>query len=140
MSLLGPFFQTLKGIGRAFEPERILGVREEPRLREQDFGNFQVREPVKGKGASTLECRQKVRGLPCKEASRTEWNICLIEQTEEKEMSTGSSRRKGKPCRKGASTRQGISCIREPAEEKGTSTKGAMRRIRESKDGFRVFK
>lgn len=32
---------TLKGIGRAFEKERILGVREEPRLREQDFGNFQ---------------------------------------------------------------------------------------------------
>lgn len=32
---------TLKGIGRAFERERILGVREEPRLREQDFGNFQ---------------------------------------------------------------------------------------------------
>lgn len=35
---------TLKGIGRAFERERILGVREEPRLREQDFGNFQHEE------------------------------------------------------------------------------------------------
>lgn len=32
---------TLKGIGRAFEREKIIGVREEPRLREQDFGNFQ---------------------------------------------------------------------------------------------------
>ncbi|MCO5601216.1 hypothetical protein L7F22_055335 [Adiantum nelumboides] len=32
---------TLKGIGRAFQKDRILGVREEPRLREQDFGNFQ---------------------------------------------------------------------------------------------------
>jgi broad specificity phosphatase PhoE len=30
--------QTLKGIGMAFERDRIVGVREEPRLREQDFG------------------------------------------------------------------------------------------------------
>ncbi|CAI5496450.1 unnamed protein product [Closterium sp. Naga37s-1] len=36
--------QTLRGIGRAFERRHILGVREEPRLREQDFGNFQVQE------------------------------------------------------------------------------------------------
>ena len=34
--------QTLRGIGRAFDRDRILGVREEPRIREQDFGNFQV--------------------------------------------------------------------------------------------------
>ncbi|KAL6861663.1 hypothetical protein ACP4OV_017363 [Aristida adscensionis] len=33
--------ETLRGIGRSFEPHRIAGVREEPRLREQDFGNFQ---------------------------------------------------------------------------------------------------
>ncbi|CAI5941740.1 unnamed protein product [Closterium sp. NIES-65] len=33
---------TLQGIGRAFDRRHILGVREEPRLREQDFGNFQV--------------------------------------------------------------------------------------------------
>lgn len=30
--------QTLRGIGIAFDRERIAGVREEPRLREQDFG------------------------------------------------------------------------------------------------------
>lgn len=30
--------ETLDGIGRAFERDRIAGVREEPRLREQDFG------------------------------------------------------------------------------------------------------
>jgi hypothetical protein len=30
--------ETLRGIGHAFEPHRIAGVREEPRLREQDFG------------------------------------------------------------------------------------------------------
>ena len=30
--------QTLRGIGAAFERRRIAGVREEPRLREQDFG------------------------------------------------------------------------------------------------------
>jgi broad specificity phosphatase PhoE len=30
--------QTLRGIGMAFERDRIAGVREEPRLREQDFG------------------------------------------------------------------------------------------------------
>ena len=32
--------QTLRGIGRAFEHSRIAGVREESRLREQDFGGF----------------------------------------------------------------------------------------------------
>ncbi|KAL6006760.1 hypothetical protein ACLOJK_032255 [Asimina triloba] len=31
--------ETLRGLGRAFDRERILGVREEPRLREQDFGS-----------------------------------------------------------------------------------------------------
>lgn len=30
--------ETLRGIGLAFKPSRIAGVREEPRLREQDFG------------------------------------------------------------------------------------------------------
>ncbi|KAJ3672664.1 hypothetical protein LUZ60_007385 [Juncus effusus] len=39
--------ETLKGLGRAFEPERIAGVREEPRIREQDFGNFQDREKMR---------------------------------------------------------------------------------------------
>ncbi len=32
--------QTLRGMGMAFERERIAGVREEPRLREQDFGGL----------------------------------------------------------------------------------------------------
>jgi hypothetical protein len=32
--------ETLRGIGRAFEPHRIAGVREEPRIREQDFGTW----------------------------------------------------------------------------------------------------
>ncbi len=32
--------QTLRGIGMAFERNRIAGVREEPRLREQDFGRY----------------------------------------------------------------------------------------------------
>jgi hypothetical protein len=32
--------QTLRGIGMTFERERIAGVREEPRLREQDFGGL----------------------------------------------------------------------------------------------------
>lgn len=39
--------QSLRGIGMAFERERIAGVREEPRLREQDFGNFQDREKMR---------------------------------------------------------------------------------------------
>lgn len=39
--------QTLRGIGMAFGRERIAGVREEPRLREQDFGNFQDREKMR---------------------------------------------------------------------------------------------
>lgn len=38
---------TLRGIGRAFERERIIGVREEVRIREQDFGNFQEEERMK---------------------------------------------------------------------------------------------
>uniref|UniRef100_A0A0E0IQC0 Pentatricopeptide repeat-containing protein n=1 Tax=Oryza nivara TaxID=4536 RepID=A0A0E0IQC0_ORYNI len=33
--------ETLHGLGRAFEARHIAGVREEPWLREQDFGNFQ---------------------------------------------------------------------------------------------------
>ncbi|KAF8413210.1 hypothetical protein HHK36_001186 [Tetracentron sinense] len=39
--------ETLRGLGKAFEPSRIAGVREEPRLREQDFGNFQDREKMR---------------------------------------------------------------------------------------------
>ena len=34
--------QTLRGLGQAFERSRIAGVREEPRLREQDFGNLVI--------------------------------------------------------------------------------------------------
>ena len=33
--------ETAVGIARAFDPKRLAGVREEPQLREQDFGNFQ---------------------------------------------------------------------------------------------------
>ncbi|CAN1778222.1 Phosphoglycerate mutase-like protein AT74 [Linum perenne] len=39
--------QTLQHLGKAFERGRISGVREEPRLREQDFGNFQDRERMR---------------------------------------------------------------------------------------------
>ncbi|CAN0841219.1 Phosphoglycerate mutase-like protein AT74 [Linum grandiflorum] len=39
--------QTLQHLGKAFERQRISGVREEPRLREQDFGNFQDRERMR---------------------------------------------------------------------------------------------
>uniref|UniRef100_A0ACD5WDK8 Uncharacterized protein n=1 Tax=Avena sativa TaxID=4498 RepID=A0ACD5WDK8_AVESA len=39
--------ETLRGIGLAFDARRIAGVREEPRLREQDFGNFQDREKMR---------------------------------------------------------------------------------------------
>lgn len=38
---------TLREIGRAFPKERIIGAREECRIREQDFGNFQVEERMK---------------------------------------------------------------------------------------------
>ncbi|KAF6171637.1 hypothetical protein GIB67_042152 [Kingdonia uniflora] len=38
---------TLREIGRSFPKERIIGVREECRVREQDFGNFQVEERMK---------------------------------------------------------------------------------------------
>ncbi|RRT61150.1 hypothetical protein B296_00006683 [Ensete ventricosum] len=34
--------ETLRGLGKAFERSRIAGVREEPRVREQDFGTFLV--------------------------------------------------------------------------------------------------
>ncbi|CAA6669834.1 unnamed protein product [Spirodela intermedia] len=46
--------ETLRGIGKAFEHERIAGVREEPRLREQDFGNFQDREKMRAEKAIRL--------------------------------------------------------------------------------------
>ncbi|KAK8934244.1 hypothetical protein KSP39_PZI014795 [Platanthera zijinensis] len=39
--------ETLRSIGMAFDRCRIAGVREEPRLREQDFGNFQDRERMR---------------------------------------------------------------------------------------------
>ncbi|XP_019711186.1 phosphoglycerate mutase-like protein AT74 isoform X2 [Elaeis guineensis] len=38
---------TLREIGRAFSKKRIIGVREECRVREQDFGNFQVEDRMK---------------------------------------------------------------------------------------------
>ncbi|OVA11396.1 Histidine phosphatase superfamily [Macleaya cordata] len=38
---------TLREIGKAFPKKRIIGVREECRVREQDFGNFQVAERMK---------------------------------------------------------------------------------------------
>lgn len=41
--------ETLRGLGKAFEPERIAGVREEPRIREQDFGEsfwFYIRQLI----------------------------------------------------------------------------------------------
>lgn len=38
---------TLREIGRAFSKRRIVGVREECRVREQDFGNFQVEERMR---------------------------------------------------------------------------------------------
>eukprot|EP00898_Chlorokybus_atmophyticus_P000747 jgi/Chlat1/1673/Chrsp127S01912 len=46
--------QTLRGLGAAFERNRIAGVREEPRLREQDFGNFQDRERMRVEKAIRL--------------------------------------------------------------------------------------
>lgn len=38
---------TLREIGRSFSKKRVIGVREECRIREQDFGNFQVQERMK---------------------------------------------------------------------------------------------
>ncbi|KAF7817878.1 phosphoglycerate mutase-like protein AT74 [Senna tora] len=38
---------TLREIGRSFSKKRVIGVREECRIREQDFGNFQVEERMK---------------------------------------------------------------------------------------------
>ncbi|XP_076895232.1 phosphoglycerate mutase-like protein AT74 [Bidens hawaiensis] len=47
--------ETLRGLGKAFTRSRIAGVREEPRLREQDFGNFQDREQMKIQKAVRVE-------------------------------------------------------------------------------------
>ncbi|KAE8677724.1 Phosphoglycerate mutase-like protein AT74 [Hibiscus syriacus] len=41
---------TLREIGKSFSKKRVIGVREECRIREQDFGNFQVEERMKVKG------------------------------------------------------------------------------------------
>ncbi|KAL8171220.1 hypothetical protein V2J09_023024 [Rumex salicifolius] len=38
---------TLREMGRAFSKSRVIGVREECRIREQDFGNFQVEERMR---------------------------------------------------------------------------------------------
>jgi broad specificity phosphatase PhoE len=48
--------QTLRGIGAAFERRRIAGVREEPRLREQDFG-----EAIKRKKENFLTSKRSIR-------------------------------------------------------------------------------
>lgn len=39
--------ETLQNLARPFERSRIAGFREEPRIREQDFGNFQNRERMR---------------------------------------------------------------------------------------------
>ncbi|XP_057449992.1 phosphoglycerate mutase-like protein AT74H [Lotus japonicus] len=39
--------ETLKSLARPFDRSRIAGFREEPRIREQDFGNFQNREKMR---------------------------------------------------------------------------------------------
>ncbi|KAK3140762.1 hypothetical protein QOZ80_5AG0405470 [Eleusine coracana subsp. coracana] len=46
---------TLREIGRAFPRDRVIGVREECRVREQDFGNFQVEERMR----AVKETRQR---------------------------------------------------------------------------------
>lgn len=46
--------QTLQFLGRAFDRSRIAGVTKEPRLREQDFGNFQDREKMRVEKAVRL--------------------------------------------------------------------------------------
>ncbi|KAM3704952.1 hypothetical protein ACB098_03G044600 [Castanea mollissima] len=38
---------TLRELGRSFTKKRVIGVREECRIREQDFGNFQVEERMR---------------------------------------------------------------------------------------------
>ncbi|KAK7269291.1 hypothetical protein RIF29_22014 [Crotalaria pallida] len=38
---------TLREVGRCFSKKRVIGAREESRVREQDFGNFQVEERMK---------------------------------------------------------------------------------------------
>ncbi|KAM0004757.1 putative phosphoserine phosphatase [Helianthus debilis subsp. tardiflorus] len=38
---------TLREIGRSFPRKRVIGVKEECRIREQDFGNFQITERMK---------------------------------------------------------------------------------------------
>jgi broad specificity phosphatase PhoE len=46
---------TLREIGRAFPRDRVIGAREECRVREQDFGNFQVEERMR----AVKETRQR---------------------------------------------------------------------------------
>lgn len=38
---------TLREVGKGFSRRRVIGVREECRIREQDFGNFQVEERMR---------------------------------------------------------------------------------------------
>ncbi|KAG9158734.1 hypothetical protein Leryth_013638 [Lithospermum erythrorhizon] len=39
--------ETVRSLAKSFERSRIAGIREEPRLREQDFGNFQDEQQMK---------------------------------------------------------------------------------------------
>ncbi|GLT90860.1 hypothetical protein SLE2022_087770 [Rubroshorea leprosula] len=47
--------ETLRYLGRAFERSRMAGMREEPRIREQDFGNFQDREKMRVEKALRMQ-------------------------------------------------------------------------------------
>ena len=53
--------QTALGIAQAFEKRHISGVREEPQLREQDFGNFQDLKQKKAEHEADKRRRQHLK-------------------------------------------------------------------------------
>ena len=55
--------QTFEEIGKAIDPEAVIGAQEEVQLREQDFGNFQARHlPVFDNCSPTTEPVAAFRG------------------------------------------------------------------------------
>ncbi|KAI7745168.1 hypothetical protein M8C21_018134 [Ambrosia artemisiifolia] len=74
--------ETLRGLGKAFQRSRIAGVREEPRLREQDFGNFQDREQMKIQKAVRVQYGRFFYRFPNGESAADVYDRITVEQFE----------------------------------------------------------
>ncbi|XP_009628163.1 phosphoglycerate mutase-like protein AT74 isoform X3 [Nicotiana tomentosiformis] len=74
--------ETLRNLAKSFERSRIAGVREEPRLREQDFGNFQDKEQMKIEKAVRARYGRFFYRFPNGESAADVYDRITVEQFE----------------------------------------------------------